>query len=101
MSISRLTDINIHLPWSVSSFPACHLHTDCQQFLCNASVPPSPILGPLDRFGVTQEVHQARVAHADQYTTFVRAKRTAAARKYLTQAEGGADDINIGMKPYR
>lgn len=53
------------------------------------------------RFGVTQEVHQARVAHSDQYTAFVRAKRTAAARKYLTQKEGGEDDINMGMQPYR
>lgn len=53
------------------------------------------------RFGVTQEVHQARAAHADQYNSFVRARRTAAARKYLTQPEGGADDVNMGMKPYR
>jgi hypothetical protein len=42
------------------------------------------------------------VAHADAYTTFVQAKRTAAARKYLTQKEGGeGGDANIGMQPYR
>lgn len=55
-----------------------------------------------DRFGVTQEVHQARVAHADAYTTFVQARRTAAALKYLTQKEGGeGGDANMGMQPYR
>jgi hypothetical protein len=53
------------------------------------------------RFGFTQEVQQARVAHSDQYTTFVRAKRMAAARKHLTQKEGGEDDVNMGMQPYR
>jgi len=53
------------------------------------------------RFGVTQEVHQMRAAHSDQYTTFIRSKRTAAARKYLTQQEGGDKDVNLGMQPYR
>lgn len=53
------------------------------------------------RFGFTQEVQQARVAHSDQYTSFVRARRIAAARKHLTQKEGGEDDINMGMQPYR
>ena len=53
------------------------------------------------RFGVTEEVHKMRAAHADQYTKFIRAGRTAAAHKYLTRPEGGEGDINMGMQPYR
>lgn len=56
---------------------------------------------PTNRFGVTMAVHQARVAHAQEYTTFIQARRTAAARKYLTQPEGGKDDVNMGMQPFR
>lgn len=52
------------------------------------------------RYGVTEEVHKKRAAHAEQYINFIRTQRTAAARKYLTQAEGGEDDVNIGMKPH-
>jgi hypothetical protein len=50
---------------------------------------------------VTHEVHQARVAHSDQYIAFVRAKRKAAAHKQLTEKQGGDDDVNMGMQPYR
>jgi hypothetical protein len=50
---------------------------------------------------VTLEVHQARVAHADQYTTWVRRQRAAAAAKHLTQHEGDESDTNLGMQPYR
>lgn len=58
-------------------------------------------IGPMDRFGVTKQVHVARAEHAAQYTEFIRAGRTAAARKYLTQEEGDESDVNLGMKPYR
>jgi hypothetical protein len=58
-------------------------------------------IGPMDRFGLTKEVQVARAAHASQYTTLLRAGRTAASRKYLTQEEGSEDDKNLGMKPYR
>lgn len=58
-------------------------------------------IGPLDRFGLTKEVQVARAAHAAQYTTLLRAGRTAASHKYLTQEEGSEDDTNLGMKPYR
>jgi len=43
----------------------------------------------------------ARAAHADQYTSFVRAGRTAKAQKHLTQAEGDGGGANMGMQPYR
>jgi hypothetical protein len=58
-------------------------------------------IGPMDRFGLTKELQVARAAHASQYTTLLRAGRTAASRKYLTQEEGSEDDRNLGMKPYR
>ncbi|KAF6261116.1 hypothetical protein COO60DRAFT_1637017 [Scenedesmus sp. NREL 46B-D3] len=58
-------------------------------------------IGPLDRFGLTQRVQVARAAHASHYTALLRAGRTAAARKYLTQEEGGEGDANLGMQPYR
>lgn len=58
-------------------------------------------IGPMDRFGVTREVQVARKEHADQYTTFIRAGRNAANKKYLTQKEGDETDMNLGMKPYR
>jgi hypothetical protein len=58
-------------------------------------------IGPMDRFGLTKEVQVARAAHAAQYTTLLRAGRTAASHKYLTQEEGSEDDTNLGMKPYR
>lgn len=58
-------------------------------------------IGPLDRFGLTQQVQVARAAHASHYTALLRAGRTAAARKYLTQEEGGEGDANLGMQPYR
>lgn len=58
-------------------------------------------IGPMDRFGVTREVQIARKEHADQYTTFIRSGRTAAAKRYLTDKEGEETDTNLGMKPYR
>jgi len=49
----------------------------------------------------SRQLLMARSAHADQYTSFIRAGRTAKAQKHLTQAEGGEGDVNMGMKPYR
>lgn len=41
-----------------------------------------------------------RAAHAQQYTTFIQARRMAAAQKHLTQPEGSGD-VNLGMQPHR
>jgi hypothetical protein len=43
----------------------------------------------------------ARTKHADQYTTFIRAGRTAKAHTYLTRKEGDETDVDLGMTPYR
>jgi hypothetical protein len=43
----------------------------------------------------------ARSKHADQYTTFIRAGRTAKAQTYLTRKEGDETDVDLGMTPYR
>eukprot|EP00775_Hariotina_reticulata_P012144 gene12144-12282_t len=49
----------------------------------------------------SRQLQMARAAHADQYTSFIRAGRTAKAQKHLTQAEGEEGDVNLGMRPYR
>lgn len=46
-------------------------------------------------------VQMARSKHADQYTTFIRAGRTAKAQTYLTRKEGDETDVDLGMTPYR
>ncbi|KAI8473771.1 MAG: hypothetical protein J3K34DRAFT_497953 [Monoraphidium minutum] len=58
-------------------------------------------IGPEDAYGVTKDVQVWRRQHADEYTGFIRAGRTAKAREHLTRPEGGEGDADMGLKPYR